>query len=178
MLDELINEILQGKSDSYKKLIEQITPILISIARIHLTNEEDVEDAIQETILLVHKKIYQLKDTKLFKTWVIRILINECNSIHRKNQRQERIFNKIISLKYFRTSTNEIDKVNSKLNFLSMLNCLNTNEKVDIVLFYRYNYSIEEIANIQNESANTIKSRIFRAKQKIKNNEREGLKNE
>lgn len=59
-----------------------------------------------------------------------------------------------------------------------MLNCLNTNEKTDIVLFYRYNYSIEEIANIQNESVNTIKSRLFRAKQKIKNNEKEGLKNE
>lgn len=178
MLDELINEALNGNNNSYKLLIEQITPILTSVARIHLTNEEDVEDAIQETILLVHKKMYQLKDIKLFRTWVIRILINECNLIHRKNKRQERIFNKIISFKYFKTSTNEIEKVNSKLNFLSMLNCLNTNEKTDIVLFYRYNYSIEEIANIQSESINTIKSRLFRAKQKIKNNEKEGLKNE
>lgn len=86
MLDELINEALNGNNNSYKLLIEQITPILTSVARIHLTNEEDVEDAIQETILLVHKKMYQLKDIKLFRTWVIRILINECNLIHRKSK--------------------------------------------------------------------------------------------
>lgn len=49
-----------------------------------LRNDYDCEDAIQETIVKAFSKIDTLKNDKYAKTWLIRILINECHTIERK----------------------------------------------------------------------------------------------
>ncbi len=54
------------------------------VAKGILKVEEDIEDAIQTTILIAFNKINTLKDERYFKTWLIRILINECNKIYKK----------------------------------------------------------------------------------------------
>lgn len=67
------------------------------------------------------------------------------------------------------TDTNyNIDKVESKNNLERLLNCLNENEKLVITLYYCKNYTTKEISEILLESEGTIKSRISRAKTKVK----------
>ena len=56
---------------------------MYKVARGILDNDEDAADAIQDTILTCFEKIHTLKNPEYFKTWMIRILINECNKIHR-----------------------------------------------------------------------------------------------
>ena len=48
-----------------------------------MDNDEDAADAMQDTILTCFEKIHTLKNPEYFKTWMTRILINECNKIHR-----------------------------------------------------------------------------------------------
>ena len=55
-------------------------------ARSVLYNDEDVADAISETILACWEKIWQLKEEDYFRTWMTRILINKCNDILRKQR--------------------------------------------------------------------------------------------
>ena len=56
---------------------------MYKVARGILDNDEDAADAMQDTILTCFEKIHTLKNPEYFKTWMIRILINECNKIHR-----------------------------------------------------------------------------------------------
>ena len=48
------------------------------IAKGMLKSESDCEDVVSEAVLKAYTKIHTLKEEKYFKTWLIRILINEC----------------------------------------------------------------------------------------------------
>lgn len=52
-----------------------------------LQNEEDASDAISNATLKAYEKITTLKNQEYFKTWITRILINECNSIIKQKQK-------------------------------------------------------------------------------------------
>ncbi len=54
---------------------------MYKVAKSYLRYEEDVADAMQETILICYEKLGDLKEPKYFKTWMIRILINKCKDI-------------------------------------------------------------------------------------------------
>ena len=47
------------------------------IAKGMLKSESDCEDVVSEAVLKAYTKIHTLKEEKYFKTWLIRILINE-----------------------------------------------------------------------------------------------------
>ena len=57
-------------------------------ARSILSEDEDCADAIQETIVKAFSKINSLKQDAYAKTWLIRILINECYNVLRQKSRQ------------------------------------------------------------------------------------------
>ncbi|MNT17287.1 RNA polymerase sigma factor [compost metagenome] len=59
-----------------------------------------------------------------------------------------------------------------------MIDKLNYEEKIVLTLYYKDNYSCNEIANILNISVNTVKSRITRAKDKIKQTLKGGIYND
>ena len=52
------------------------------IAKGMLKSESDCEDVVSEAVLKAYTKIHTLKEEKYFKTWLIRILINECYKNH------------------------------------------------------------------------------------------------
>ena len=167
-MEELINRSLQGDQDAYIELIESIQIEMYKIATSQLNNIDDVNDAIQETIIHSYNKLHTLKNINYFKTWIIKILINQCNLIHRKRKKQLGLFNKISNLVNNSTYTNNIfQEVESNIDFDLLIQHLNYNEKLIFTLYYRNKYTPTEISNILNINVNTIKSRISRAKQKI-----------
>lgn len=167
-MEELINRSLQGDQDAYIELIESIQIEMYKIATSQLNNIDDVNDAIQETIIHSYNKLDTLKNINYFKTWIIKILINQCNLIHRKRKKQLGLFNKISNLVNNSTYTNNIfQEVESNIDFDLLIQHLNYNEKLIFTLYYRNKYTPTEISNILNINVNTIKSRISRAKQKI-----------
>ncbi|MDZ5254545.1 sigma-70 family RNA polymerase sigma factor [Clostridium sp. LIBA-8841] len=77
-------------SQDFELLIKENLTSMYRVAKGILKIEEDVEDAIQTTILIAFNKINTLKDERYFKTWLIRILINECNKIYKKNKNNQK----------------------------------------------------------------------------------------
>ena len=60
---------------------------LYSTAKTILSDDHDCADAIQETIVKAFSKIETLRNDKYAKTWLIRILINECYTLLRKSSK-------------------------------------------------------------------------------------------
>lgn len=168
-MDELIIESINGNENAFTELILIYQNDLYRIASIRLNNQDDVNDAVQETMITAYNSLKSLKEPKFFKTWLIKILINQCNEIHRKNTKVLNIFNK---LNQYNNSDSYTDSAFSKIHNQSELeDCfklLSYNEQLCITMFYANHYTINEIAKILNSSPNTIKSRISRAKNKIK----------
>lgn len=73
------------KQEFTQRVLEAETS-LYRVAKSIVINEGDCEDAVQEAILIAYDKISSLKNEQFFKTWLIRILINECYRLLRKRK--------------------------------------------------------------------------------------------
>ncbi len=62
-------------------------PTLYRVAKTMLRSEHDCADAAQQAILRAWEQLDSLRSTRYFKTWLVRILINECSTILRRQQR-------------------------------------------------------------------------------------------
>lgn len=178
-MEELILESINGNDEAYTKLTQSIQNELYRVAQARLDNIDDINDAIQETMIIAYKSLKSLENTKYFKTWIIKILINECNKIYARYKWEDNIFSKLIKDKNCVIGDNlDMSNIEDKLDIESMLSKLKYEERIAIVLFYNSNYSLNEISEILDTSPNTIKSRITRGKEKIKKYYRGGVENE
>lgn len=84
---ELVEKAKNGSQEAFAKLIEKEKFKLYKTGISILKNDDDTCDAIQETLISVYKKIDTLKENNYFSTWIMRILINKCYDIIRKNKK-------------------------------------------------------------------------------------------
>ena len=174
-MEELIERSLKGDKDAYTELVKSIQVEMYKIANSQLNNIDDVNDAIQESIISSYNKLHTLKNPCYFKTWIIRILINECNNIHRKQKRQLGLFNKISNSVDINSFTErEIQNKENDIDFDLLIQHLNYDERLILTLYYKNKYTPTEISHILNTNVNTVKSRFLRAKQKLQKLYNEG----
>lgn len=87
-LKHLVKKAQQGDARAFVRLIEINKQSMYKIARSYFTNDEDIADAIQDTIETCYRSIRHLADPGYFRTWMTRILINKCIDIIRKNKKE------------------------------------------------------------------------------------------
>lgn len=157
---QLVKRSMAGDADAFLELMEQNSLAMYKVARGILNNDEDAADAIQDTILTCFEKIHTLKKPEYFKTWMIRILINECNKIlrHYSNIKMgeeiQEIPNPDMSLAEF--------------EFKEMLQKVDEKYRVVLILYYVEGFKIADIAGILDLNENTVKTRLTRAREQIR----------
>ena len=171
-MEELIRQAKCGNEKAFIELIDSIKIDLYKIARTRLMVNDDIEDAVQETMIEAFNSLKKLRNNNLFKKWIIKILINKCNKVYKK--RMNNISYEELDAEKF-VGNNFTEHVISDLEFDDMLKNLNYEEKIAVVLYYLEDYTTKDISKILKTSENTIKSRLRRAKVKMKENyERDG----
>lgn len=174
-MEELIIRSKNGDERAFTELILTIKNELYRIGKTRLSDDNDISDAIQETMINAYKHLRKLKDNTNFKSWIIKILINECNKIYKKKSKKEKLFEKIIIEKNLSAIDNSITSINSKLDFELLIEKLNYEEKLIVTLYYNSKYSCNEIAEILHMNINTVKSKLTRAKEKVKKSYKGGI---
>lgn len=172
-MDDLLDKAIKGNKDAYVELIDSIQIDLYRIAVARLNNSEDITDAIHETILKSYQYLHKLKHKEYFKTWITKILINECNNIYYYNLKQISLINRIMYNKISNQKT-EIELADDEMDFENLITPLNYKEKIIAILYYSNNFTPTEIADILNISINTVKTRLRRLKNKIKAEAKKG----
>ena len=167
-MEELIKKIQKGDEVAFKQLTQSMEKDLYVIAKLRLKNDDDIKDAIQNTMISVYKNAKKMRNIKYFKTWMFRILINECNKIYNSNNRKNNILDKLKVNSTYNNYENSIQLIDDKLNFESIINQLNYDEKIIITLYYHSQFSCAEISKLLKININTVKSRLKRAKDKLK----------
>ena len=104
------------------------------VAKSILHLDQDCADAIQSAILNAYEKLDTLRNEKFFKTWLTRILINECYKILRSNKEQ-------IPFEPYMAEQNR-EKNSSDL--YEKLMELDEKYRIPFVLFHVEGYSIQE----------------------------------
>ena len=151
------NEI---SKEEFVALVEEYKLSLYRFAKSILKNDIEVEDAISESILKAYKNKNRLKNKESFKSWMMRIVSNECyDLIKRKSRFDLRDNLESLNLVHIDTEYSDLREIIDDLNeeFSSVL-----------VLFYYEDMSIKEISKVLEISEGTVKSRLSRAKSKLK----------
>ena len=179
-MEELVRKSQKGDKEAFTQLILEIKNDLYKITKMKTTNEEDVQDIIQESMLDAYKYIKKLKEPKKFKAWIIKILINNCNKYYKRKYKDSEIYDNY-DIEFYKESikyNNNSKLIEDTLDFYEMIKQLKYEERIIIVLYYGEKYTIKEISKILSVNENTIKTRLARAKEKIKNTYKGGIDNE
>ena len=90
-IEELIEKAKKGNKDAFTELITNIEKDLYKIARMRFSSEDDICDVVQETIYLAFTNIKKVRNNSYFKTWIIKILINNCNKLYKEKTKNNNI---------------------------------------------------------------------------------------
>ena len=167
-MEILIMKAQKGDKEAFIQAITSYMPVMFKVARTRLSSEEDIGDAIQESILSSFKNLQSLKNPSYFRTWIIRILINQCNDIAKQNS-------KIVCIGSYEevdmlTKAVYDDNLAGDMDSNHMLMQLSIDYRTVVALYYVNGFNTREISKILNEREGTIKSRLSRARAQLKAN--------
>ena len=151
-----------GDTDAFCNLIRINKMSMYRVAKSILSKEEDVEDAVSEAILKAYKNISSLRNEAYFKTWLIRIVINESNNIYKKRNREIAMDKEHFINMEHRDSYKDF-------SLYDAINSLEDDLKITTLLYYFEDLKYKDIAKVLNVKEGTIKSRLSRAKEKLHN---------
>ncbi len=145
--------------DKFAEKVLDAEETMYRIAKSIMLDDSDCEDAVSEAVLKAYEKLHTLREERYFKTWLIRILINEC-------YRKKRAQTKIIPLEEYADSLTVKDESQSELYGAVMR--LGPKLRIVIVLHYIEGYSVEEVGKILKIPAGTVKSRLYSGRKQLK----------
>jgi RNA polymerase sigma-70 factor (ECF subfamily) len=169
MNDDLrtILRVLEGNSDAYRLLVEKYQKPLFSLLSNLLSDPNDCEDIAQETFIAayLHLGSYDSRESK-FSTWLFTIGRNLCFNKLKKCKPQ--VMESIDPCAALSHPADRLmaDEFNASLD--RVLDSLPFEQKSVFVLAEIQELPLEEISRIEGVPLGTVKSRLSRAKEKIR----------
>lgn len=123
-----------------------------------LQNHQDCMDAVQEAVIKAWANVHRLRNPRYFETWLTRILINECHNI--QNVRKKTVTMESLP------EPGAYEGENKPLR--DALLALEMDLRLPVLLYYMEGYKLREIAQILHLPEGTVKTRLSRAKKRLK----------
>ena len=182
---KLIARMKVGEMSAFDELVEEFQPLVYALSFRVLGDAEDARDAAQETFLKIYRHFARFRGEASLKTWICRIAINQARSSERWWRRRYR--NATSSLdaplglngEDERTLADylESDALSPETETLSRergrqielgLNKLKKDFRIAVILRDIEGLSYEEIAYVTEVSVGTVKSRIARGREMLR----------
>lgn len=169
---ELIHRIRDGERDLFEILIKRNNPWLYKIGMSYGYKHQDVEDLMQETFIAAYLNLEKFEGRSTFKTWITRIMLNQCyqkaQKLSFKNEKTNAIINEKTTPMF--ESNQSSDTYRSVLN--NELSNIVGNALISIPFEYRMVFSLRELngmstaetAEVLDITETNVKVRLNRAK--------------
>lgn len=145
----------------FESLFKQYKNDIYRIAYTYVNNEADALDIVQESAYRAYISKDKIRDKNKFRSWILKIAVNKSKDLLRKN--------KLISLEDLsNVSTMQVEDKESVNVFMENLKTLSLDEKNVIVLKVYFEYTFEMISDELKIPISTVKSKYYRALEKLK----------
>lgn len=156
----LVKKAQRGDADAFIELMEENRMTMERVAWGYFQSAEDVADVMQDTILDAFEHIQKLKKAEYFRTWLVRILINNCNRLYDQNRKRG-------------CSVEEVPEMSGPdgakdVEFHEMLRSLSEDSRLIFQLYYGEQFTTREIAELLHMKEATVKSKLHRGRQKLR----------
>lgn len=166
--DKCVEMARAGDPDSFAQLYALVYKDLYRIALINLNNNQhDASDVVSDTVLEAYSSIKKLRDEKAFKSWIIKILAAKIKRKQKEYIQKNNFSNELDILDS--VEQEKSDEINySGLEVMEEFAKLDEEDRLVLSLGVVSGYKSEEIAKMLGMSANTVRSKVARAKLKLK----------
>ncbi len=151
---EIANKAIQRDEQAFLQLMQEHKAALYRTAYAFLKSEHEAVEAMQEITFRAYQKIHTVKEPKYIKTWLIRIMINYCQTQLKKNKR------------FISTDALQVQGYDENSSYLEIEEAiLSLSEKEQQLIYMKYyqESKIKEIAVLENIPEGTVKSRLHKA---------------
>jgi RNA polymerase sigma-70 factor, ECF subfamily len=166
---ELIKAAKTGDLEAFHQLMKKYLPVVEKFAYQIGNDPHDIEDVAQEVFLRVYRFIQQYSKAK-FTTWLYQITLNVTRDLKRKSKSNKRKLEKVLKEKSrFDYETSDSLLISEEARELhESIQKLDEKYKVPLILFYFHDKKYDEISEVLSLRLSTVKTRIKRAKDKLK----------
>ncbi|MDF2673748.1 MAG: polymerase subunit sigma [Clostridiales bacterium] len=159
-----------------ERMIDTYGQDVLRVSYMYLKDRQRAEDAFQEVFLKIYQKYESFRNQSNEKTWIIRIAINVCKDYLRSSWiKKILLIDKVTTEETTPGVDSEVIQLDENNYLFSQVLSLPPLFKEVIILYYYQEFDTIEISKILNIAEGTIRSRLHRARESLKNNIKERM---
>jgi RNA polymerase sigma-70 factor (ECF subfamily) len=180
---ELIEQTLAGNQFAYADLVKRHQRFVFTLAMRFAKGREDAEEIAQDCFVKAYRSLASFQGQSKFSTWLYSIVYTTAMTFLRKKRvdtdsiDDEGTFVQVESHQSA-FDTNNIENKSRSFYLNQAIEQLLPDDATIITLFYKGEQSLEEIAQTMGIETNTVKVKLFRARQRLKEKLERNLKHE
>jgi RNA polymerase sigma-70 factor, ECF subfamily len=170
---EIISKVLQGEQTVFAQLVERYQNFVFTLVLRFTDNREDAEEIAQDVFVKAYRSLADFRGESKFSTWLYTVVRTSCITFLRKKKLDitsidnERTFIQLENRESgFKANTIEQKSRHAMVN--EAIRLLSPDDSQVITLFYKGEQSLGEIGKIMGLDPNTVKVKLHRARQRLK----------
>jgi RNA polymerase sigma-70 factor (ECF subfamily) len=174
---ELVRRAQAEDKEAFEELVRRHQHRVFAVAGGILRRREDAEDIAQQVFVKAYFSLKRFDQRAAFSTWLYKITVNECWDLLRKKKVRPLVYESDLSEEQARqfgareergaTEPDISEKLAARQRVERLLEGLDARDRMMLILKEVEGFSVEEIAQILDLNANTVKVRLFRARRRI-----------
>ena len=170
----LLRRACKDDVQAFEELMQSHESRIYAIALRMMGNREDAQDCAQEAMVRIYRAMGSFKGQSALATWIYRITMNSClDELRRRKARKVTSLDSLVDNGWSPTDTGDTPEEHGlrveKQNALNQaIQSLPDDMRAAIILRDVKGYSYDEIASILDANVGTIKSRISRGREKLR----------
>jgi len=174
---ELVRRAQREDKEAFEELIRRHQHRVFAVAGGILNRREDVEDIAQQVFVKAYFSLKRFDQRAALSTWLYKITVNECWDMLRKKKVRPLVYEADLSEEQARQVISSAEKgkehpdISERLELRQrvdrLLEGLDERDRLMLILKEVEGFSIEEIAEVLDLNANTVKVRLFRARRRV-----------
>jgi RNA polymerase sigma-70 factor (ECF subfamily) len=174
---ELVRAAQADDKEAFEELVRRHQHRVMAVAGGILRRREDAEEIAQQVFLKAYFSLKRFDQRAAFSTWLYKITVNECWDMLRKKKvrplvyeadlSEEQAHQVLASEEKGSTEPDISERLAAQQRVERLLEGLDERDRLMLILKEVEGFAIEEIAEVVDLNANTVKVRLFRARRRI-----------
>jgi RNA polymerase sigma-70 factor (ECF subfamily) len=174
---QLVRRAQTGDEAAYREIVERYQSKVFSIIHGIVRQRNDVEDIAQQVFAKVYFSLRNFDFRSSLLTWIYKITVNECFDYLRKKKVRKLVYESDMSEDEVRRVENTEPAIDRAVRtdttlarrdyVVKLMDKVSDEEKRLLILKEVEGYSVEELSGMMSMNENTIKVKLFRARQKL-----------
>ncbi len=170
--EKLVSQTLSGDRDAFGVLVHKYQEMVYAYVFQKVQNEEDAQDVTQEVFWRAYHHLYQLRRPHRFRSWLYTIMANQCKrqlmNVTKTRQRETALEDATDDALGTEPAY-AVPTEGWQVDLEQALSELSDDNRVAVSMFYMGDHSLKEISEFLGVSVNTVKSKLYRARQQLGN---------